>query len=395
MDANDYIEDGDSLAEEYRKERTRNFKTDDYLPDCDVRPLKTDDEFLEENSEAIPIESLDRVDEDIKQNFFGDKDGKIHLEFYEKREKQSEYDRFMSVLNAFVSSKMTNAYKKPIKEVHWSFSGSADGFPKWEWYRPDLRFEAKRIFDLWCCEFLEQRTMPISYMWSFLKSRLVIHGWTNRGCGRKKWDWSENQIKCSREHDGDFNFKSYIEENPIPVFEYSADWEKAEMVELNYLKAIEDLLMKKWNKQTKKSAPFININEWKKLCELINDRKKGHKANVTMFLEPNVHVVSKSISNDYTCQSSEIRCEVPFDDIKSLIFLKKQVIPVINFSHFTYDEYAKTIIIWLTENINDEVYKAFEIHFEEYDENEPIEGEDIAEKMIRGVSEELDRFSTK
>lgn len=368
---------------------------DDIFPDCDVRPLKTDDEFLEENSEAIPIESLDRVDEDIKQNFFGDKDGKIHLEFYEKREKQSEYDRFMSVLNAFVSSKMTNAYKKPIKEVHWSFSGSADGFPKWEWYRPDLRFEAKRIFDLWCCEFLEQRTMPISYMWSFLKSRLVIHGWTNRGCGRKKWDWSENQIKCSREHDGDFDFKSYIEENPIPAFEYSVDWEKAEMVELNYLKAIEDLLMKKWNKQTKKSAPFININDWKKLCELINDWKKGHKANVTMFLEPNVHVVSKSISNDYMCQSSEIRCEVPFDDIKSLIFLKKQVIPVINFSHFTYDEYAKTITIWLTENINDEVYKAFEVHFEEYDENEPIEGEDIAEKMIRGVSEELDKFSTK
>lgn len=394
MDINDYIEDGDSLTREYR-EKLKNIQTGDYLPDCDDRPLKTDDEFLEENSEAIPIESLDRVDEDIKQNFFGDKDGKIHLEFYEEREKQSEYDRFMSVLNGFVTSKMTNAYKKPIKEVHWSFSGSADGFPKWKWHRPDLRIEAKRIFDLWCCEFLKQRTMPISYMWSFLKSRLVIHGWTNRGCGRKKWDWSENQIKCSREHDGDFDFKSYIEENPIPAFEYSADWEKAEMVELNYLKAIEDLLMKKWNKQTKKSAPFININEWKKLCKLIEEWKKGRKANVTMFLEPNVHVVSKSISNDYTCWSSEIRCEVSFDDNKSLIFLKKQVIPMINFSHFTYDEYAKTITIWLTENINDEVYKAFEVHFEEYDENEPTDIEDITEKMIRGISEELDKFSTK
>lgn len=128
---------------------------------------------------------------------------------------------------------------------------------------------------------------------------------------------------------------------------------------------------------------------------MINDWKKGRKANVTMFLEPNVHVVSKSISNDYTCWSSEIRCEVSFDDNKSLIFLKKQVIPVINFSHFTYDEYAKTITIWLTENINDKVYKAFEVHFEEYDENEPTDIEDITEKMIRGVSEELDKFSTK
>ena len=83
------------------------------------------------------------------------------------------------------------------------------------------------------------------------------------------------------------------------------------------------------------------------------------------------------------------------DDIKSLIFLKKQVIPVINFSRFTCDEDTKTITIWLTENINDEVYKAFEVHFEEYVENEPIDSEDIAEKMIRGVSKELDKFSTK
>lgn len=398
MDLNEYIEGGESLAEEYRKERLRNYKTGDYLSDYDNRPLKTDDEFLEENSEAIPMESLERVEQDIKRNYFGDfeLDEERHtngLPSYEDYDNQKEYDRFMSVLNGFVTSKMTNAYKKPIKEEHWSFSGSADGFPKWKWHRPDLRIEAKRIFDLWCCEFLEQRTMPISYMWSFLKSRLVIHGWTNRGCGRKQWDWTKECIK--QVNSPDFDKNTFDEEHPCPKFEYSADWEKAEMVELNYLKAIEDLLMKKWNKQTKKSAPFININEWKKLCELIDDWKKGHKANVTMFLEPNVHVVSKSISTDYTCQSSEIRCEVPFDDIKSLIFLKKQVMPVINFSHFTYDEYAKTITIWLTENINDEVYKAFEIHFEEYDENETIDGEDIAEKMIRGVSKELDKFSTK
>ena len=397
MDINDYIEDGKSLAKEYR-DKMRDIQSGDYLPEDDSRPLKIDDEFLEENSESIPMESLERVDEDIKRNYFGDfeldeEHRKNRFLLFEEYDSQTEYDRFMYVLNDFVSSKMTNAHKEPMKDCRWSFTCHEERLPKWRWYRPKLKIEAKRIFDLWCCEFLEHRSMPISYMWSFLKSRLIIHGWTNRGIGRKKWDWSKNQMKCSGDCDGDS--KSYIEENPIPAFEYSADWEKAEKVELNYLKAIEEILMRKWDKQTKKSAPFININEWKKLCNLLMDWKIGHKAKVIMNLEPNVHVVSKTSSHEYTCWYSEITCDGLNHTNKSSIHLKNQIIPFMNFSRFESDEETKTVIIWLTGKINDEVYKAFEVRFEKYDENEPIDGEEIAEKMARGVSEELNRFATK
>ena len=50
----------------------------------DLRPLELNDELAERVDEAIPLESLDRVDEDIKQNFFGDKDKdrKNYLTFY-------------------------------------------------------------------------------------------------------------------------------------------------------------------------------------------------------------------------------------------------------------------------------------------------------------------------
>ena len=399
MDLNDYIEDGESLTKDYR-DRMRDIQSGDYLPENVARPLEIDDEFLEDITEAIPMESLDRVDEEIKRNYFGDYEldeehRKHRYILFEEYDGQTEYDRFMCVLNGFVSSKMTNAYKKPMKDCGWSFSCHEEGLPKWRWHRPKLEIEAKRIFDLWCCEFLEHRSMPISYMWSFLKSRLIIHGWTNRGIGRKKWDWHENQMKYSKEHDGDFDFNSYMEKNPIPAFEYSADWEKAEMVELNYLKAIEEILMRKWDKQTKQSAPIINVDEWKKLSKLLMDWKIGHKAKVSMFLEPNVHVVSKSLSHEYVCWYSEIACDGFNDTNKSSIRLKNQIIPFMNFSRFECDEETKTVTIWLTDDIKDEVYKAFEVRFEEYDVNEPIDGEDIAEKMVRGVFEELDRIATK
>ena len=69
----------------------------------DLRPLELNDELAERVDEAIPLESLDRVDEDIKQNFFGDKDKdrKNYLKFYKEHEKQTEYDRFVSVETSF------------------------------------------------------------------------------------------------------------------------------------------------------------------------------------------------------------------------------------------------------------------------------------------------------
>lgn len=88
----------------------------------DLRPLELNDELAERADEAIPLESLDRVDEDIKQNFFGDKDERRYCEFYEEREKQNEYDRFVRVLDNFVSEKMTSLTKKLVTEHGgWSF----------------------------------------------------------------------------------------------------------------------------------------------------------------------------------------------------------------------------------------------------------------------------------
>lgn len=85
----------------------------------DLRPLELNDEMAERIDEAIPLESLDRVDDDIKLNFFGDKDKdrKRYLKFYEEREKQTEYDRFVNVLDNFVSDKMTTLTQKLVTEL--------------------------------------------------------------------------------------------------------------------------------------------------------------------------------------------------------------------------------------------------------------------------------------
>ena len=360
----------------------------------DLRPLELNDELAERVDEAIPLESLDRVDEDIKQNFFGDKDKdrKNYLTFYKEHEKQTEYDRFVSVLKSFVSNKMTNAYKKSSKDIHWSFKCHKPNLPKWQWCRPDVRIEAKRIFDLWCGEFLEYRTMPISYMWSFLKSRLIINGWTNRGLGRKEWDWHEETTKVIN-NEG-YNRDTFDKEYPCPRFEYSKDWLNAERVEINYLKAIEDMLIERWNKQTKKSAPIVDIKEWTKLCKLIMEWRRDSNVRVAMFIEPHVHVVSEPSVVNFTCKPADISCEVPFDDVNSQITIKNNVIPVLTFSRFSSDESTKTITLWLTENINDEEYKAYEICFGEGD-TDTNDMEDIAEKFTEGVSNELDEMLKK
>ena len=60
--------------------------------------------------------------------------------------------------------------------------------------------------------------MPISYMWSFLKSRLIINGWTNRGLGRKEWDWSEETTKVINSEG--FDRDTFDEKYPVPRFEY-------------------------------------------------------------------------------------------------------------------------------------------------------------------------------
>ena len=66
MDINDYIEDGKSLAKEYR-DKMRDIQSGDYLPGDDSRPLKIDDEFLEENSEKF-FSAKEMLDECEKEN---------------------------------------------------------------------------------------------------------------------------------------------------------------------------------------------------------------------------------------------------------------------------------------------------------------------------------------
>lgn len=362
----------------------------------DLRPLELNDEMAERTDEAIPLESLDRVDEDIKQNFFGDKDGKIHLEFYEEGEKQTEYDRFVNVLDNFVSDKMTSLTQKLVIESNgWSFQTIVKDrkFPKWKWFRPDVHVEAKRIFDLWCGEFLEHRAMPISYMWSFLKSRLIINGWTNRGLGRKEWDWYEESTKAL--NDPDFDRETFHKEYPIPRFEYSKDWLNAERVEINYLQAIEEMLMNKWNKQSEKTAPIIDLNKWIELCNLLHELQNDKKIIVRKHFDPKVFIVSGTFSISREVKS--IYCSPPFDDIHSSITIhyendKEDVVNVVNFSKYEYDDKKNIVTVWLTENLRDYEYKAFDVLFISKDE-QPIDNVDKVEKFKEAIDNEIEEIN--
>ena len=363
----------------------------------DLRPLEWNDEMAEDVDEAIPLESLDRVDEDIKQNFFDDKDGKIHSELYEEREKQTEYDRFVKVLDNFVSDKMTSLTKRLVTEPKgWSFQAIVKDkkFPKWKWFRPDVHVESKRIFDLWCGEFLEHRDMPISYMWSFLKSRLIINGWTNRGYGRKQWDWYEESTKAL--NSPDFDRETFDKEYPFPRFEYSKDWLNAERVEINYLQAIEEMLMKKWNKQSEKTAPIIDLNEWSELCNLLHKLQKGKKIIVRNYFDPKVFMVSRAFSS--LCDVESIYCCPPFDDIHSSITIrykndKEDDVNVVNFSKYEYDDKKNIVTVWLTENIRDEEYKAFDVLFVSKDE-QPIDDVDKVEKFKEAIDNEIEEINS-
>lgn len=363
----------------------------------DLRPLELNDELAERVDEAIPLESLDRVDEDIKQNFFGDKNGRRHWDFYEEREKQTEYDRFVRVLDNFVSDKMTSLTKKLVTEIDsWSFRAIVKDkkFPKWKWFRPNVHVEAKRIFDLWCGEFLEHRDMPISYMWSFLKSRLIINGWTNRGLGRKEWDWHEETEKVIN-NEG-YNRDTFDKEYPIPRFEYSKDWLNAERVEINYLQAIEEMLMTKWNKQSEKTAPIIDLNKWSELCNLLHKLQDGKKIIVRNYFDPKVFIVKGAFSISREVKS--IYCCPPFDDINSSITIhykndKEDVVNVVNFSKYEYDEKKNIVTVWLTENILDEEYKAFDVLFVSKDE-QPIDDEDKVEKFKEAIDNEIEEINS-
>lgn len=363
----------------------------------DLRPLELNDELAERVDEAIPLESLDRVDEDIKQNFFGDKNGRRHWDFYEEREKQTEYDRFVKVLDNFVSDKMTSLTKKLVTEIDsWSFRAIVKDkkFPKWKWFRPDVHVESKRIFDLWCGEFLEHRDMPISYMWSFLKSRLIINGWTNRGLGRKEWDWDEETTKAI--NDKGYDRDTFDKEYPIPRFEYSKDWLRAERVEINYLQAIEEMLMNKWNKQSEKTAPIIDLNKWSELCNLLHKLQKDKKIIVRNYFDPKVFIVKGAFSS--LCDVKSIYCEPPFDDINSSITIhykndKEDVVNVVNFSKYEYDEKKNIVSVWLTENINDEEYKAFDVLFVSKDE-QPIDDADKVEKFKEVIDNEIEEINS-
>lgn len=362
----------------------------------DLRPLELNDEMAEAIDEAIPLESLDRVDEDIKQNFFGDKDGKIHWELYEETEKQTEYDRFVKVLDNFVSEKMTSLTQKLVTELNdWSFQTIVKDrkFPKWKWFRPDAHVESKRIFDLWCGEFLEHRDMPISYMWSFLKSRLIINGWTNRGYGRKQWDWSEETTKVINSKG--FDIDTFDKEYPVPRFEYSKDWLNAERVEINYLQAIEEMLMKKWNKQSEKTAPIIDLSKWSELCNLLHELQNGKKIIVRNYFYSKVFVVRESFSSLFAVES--INCCPPFDDIHSSITIhykndKEDVVNVVNFSKYEYDDKKNIVTVWLTENIHDEEYKAFDVLFFSKDE-QPIDDADKVEKFKEVIDNEIEEIN--
>lgn len=365
----------------------------------DLRPLELNDELAERVDEAIPLESLDRVDEDIKQNFFGDKDRKNYLKFYKEHEKQTEYDRFVRVLDNFVGDKMTSLTKKLVTEIDaWSFQAIVKDrkFPKWKWFRPNVHVESKRIFDLWCGEFLEHRDMPISYMWSFLKSRLIINGWTNRGLGRKEWDWHEESIKAI--NSPDFDRDTFDKEYPCPRFEYSKDWLNAERVEINYLQAIEEMLMNKWNKQSEKTAPIIDLNKWIELCNLLHELQNGKKIVVRNHFAQNVGAERGAFSISWEVKS--IYCSPPFDDINSSITIhyksdKEEVVNVVNFSKYEYDDKKNIVTVWLTENILDEEYKAFDVLFFSKDE-QPIDDVDKVEKfkeVIDNQIEEINRTS--
>ena len=363
----------------------------------DLRPLELNDELAERVDEAIPLESLDRVDEDIKQNFFGDKNGRRHWDFYEEREKQTEYDRFVRVLDNFVSDKMTSLTKKLVTEPNgWSFQAIVKDkkFPKWKWFRPNVHVESKRIFDLWCGEFLEHRDMPISYMWSFLKSRLIINGWTNRGLGRKEWDWSEETTKVIN-NEG-YNRDTFDKEYPCPRFEYSKDWLNAERVEINYLQAIEEMLMNKWNKQSEKTAPIIDLNKWSELCNLLHKLQNGKKIIVRNYFDPKVFIVKGAFSS--LCEVKSIYCCPPFDDIDSSITIhykndKEDVVNVVNFSKYDYDEKKNIVTVWLTENILDEEYKAFDVLFISEDE-QPIDEADKVEKFKEAIDNEIEEINS-
>ena len=362
----------------------------------DLRPLELNDEMAESVDYAIPLESLDRVDEDIKQNFFGDKNGKRHWKFYEEREKQTEYDRFVNVLDNFVSDKMTSLTQKLVTEPNgWSFQAIVKDrkFPKWKWFRPDVNVESKRIFDLWCGEFLEHRDMPITYMWSFLKSRLIINGWTNRGLGRKEWDWHEESIKAI--NSPDFDRDTFDKEYPVPRFEYSKDWLNAERVEINYLQAIEEMLMNKWNKQSQKTAPIIDLNKWIELCNLLHELQNDKKIIVRKHFDPKVFIVKGAFS--ISCEVKSINCCPPFDDIHSSITIhykndKEDVVNVVNFSKYEYDDKKNIVTVWLTENIRDEEYKAFDVLFISEDE-QPIDEADKVEKFKEVIDNEIEAIN--
>lgn len=319
------------------------------------------------------------------------------MTFYKEHEKQTEYDRFVRVLDNFVSDKMTSLTKKLVTELDGCLSFQAivkdKKFPKWKWFRPNVSIEAKRIFDLWCGEFLEHRDMPISYMWSFLKSRLIINGWTNRGLGRKEWDWDEETTKAI--NDKGYDRDTFDKEYPIPRFEYSKDWLRAERVEINYLQAIEEMLMKKWNKQSEKTAPIIDLNKWSELCNLLHKLQKGKKIIVRNHFAQNLGTVRGAFSIPREVKS--IYCEPPFDDINSSITIHhnndtEDVVNVVDFSKYEYDDKRNIVTVWLTENIFDEEYKAFDVLFFSKDE-QPIDDEDKVEKFKEAIDNEIQEIN--
>ena len=63
-----------------------------------------------------------------------------------------------------------------------------------------------------------------------------------------------------------------------------------------------------------------------------------------------------------------------------------------NFSKYEYDEKKNIVSVWLTENILDEEYKAFDVLFVSKDE-QPLDDVDKVEKFKEAIGNEIQEIN--
>ena len=99
-----------------------------------------------------------------------------------------------------------------------------------------------------------------------------------------------------------------------------------------------------------------------------------------------------------SCEVKSIYCSPPFDDINSSITIhykndKEDVVNVVNFSRYEYDDKKNIVTVWLTENILDEEYKAFDVLFISKDE-QPIDDVDKVEKFKEAIDNQIEEINS-